>query len=358
MIRVFKRLNSFGLLSLGYILLLLFLSLTATFWAPDNSVHANRMQLSIHSKPPGFSVWVYRPSSTLGAEEQNHWFFGLQNPPEEIPLEAYRWQDSSLQVLPFGTETWQTVFTADSLDLKNQKKIALELLHKRKFPLGTDKYGRDLWSRLLFGSRVSIAIGFIAVIISLGLGILIGGIAGFFGGILDRILVNMMNIVWSIPTLLLVLAISLALGKGIFQVFIAVGLTMWVDVARLVRGQVLSVKELTFIEAAQTLGFSKTRIFFFHILPLLTGPLLVVSASNFASAILIESGLSFLGIGAQPPIPTWGGMVKDHFRYLVLGQPHLALLPGLAIMSLVLAFMLLGNSLRDAFDRRTALPNT
>lgn len=357
MIRVFKRLNSFGLLSLGYILLLLFLSLTATFWAPDNSVHANRMQLSIHSKPPGFSVWVYRPSTPL-KQEQSHWFFGLQNPAEEIPLEAYRWQDSNLQILPFGTETWQTVFTDASSDPENQKKVAQQLLQKRRYPLGTDKYGRDLWSRLLFGSRVSIAIGFIAVIISLGLGILIGGIAGFFGGILDRILVNMMNIVWSIPTLLLVLAISLALGKGIFQVFIAVGLTMWVDVARLVRGQVLSVKELTFIEAAQTLGFSKARIFFFHILPLLTGPLLVVSASNFASAILIESGLSFLGIGAQPPIPTWGGMVKDHFRYLVLGQPHLALLPGLAIMSLVLAFMLLGNSLRDSFDSRSALPNT
>ena len=357
MIRVFKRLNSFGLLSLGYILLLLFLSLTATFWAPDNSVHANRMQLSIHSKPPGFSVWVYRPSTPL-KQEQIHWFFGLQNPAEEIPLEAYRWQDSNLQILPFGTETWQTVFTDASSDPENQKKVAQQLLQKRRYPLGTDKYGRDLWSRLLFGSRVSIAIGFIAVIISLGLGILIGGIAGFFGGILDRILVNMMNIVWSIPTLLLVLAISLALGKGIFQVFIAVGLTMWVDVARLVRGQVLSVKELTFIEAAQTLGFSKARIFFFHILPLLTGPLLVVSASNFASAILIESGLSFLGIGAQPPIPTWGGMVKDHFRYLVLGQPHLALLPGLAIMSLVLAFMLLGNSLRDSFDSRSALPNT
>mgnify|MGYP001967543877 FL=1 len=167
---------------------------------------------------------------------------------------------------------------------------------------------------------------------------------------MDRIIVWLINVFWSIPTLLMVIALTLALGRGFWQVFIAVGLTMWVEVARVVRGQVLTLKEKTFIKAAQTLGYSKTRIIWNHILPLLVPPLIVISAANFASAILIESGLSFLGIGAQPPVPSWGGMVKDHFRYLLLGKPYLTLLPGLAIMSLVLAFMTLGNSLRDILD--------
>ena len=163
----------------------------------------------------------------------------------------------------------------------------------------------------------------------------------------------LINIVWSIPTLLLVIGITLVLGRGFWQVFIAVGLSMWVEVARLVRGQVLAVKEKTFIEAATALGFSDIRIIFKHILPVMTGPIIVIASANFASAILIESGLSFLGIGAQPPIPSWGGMVKEHFRYLLLGKAYLALLPGVAIMSLVLAFMTLGNALRDYLDVKT-----
>lgn len=350
------RLNPLGLLSLGYIVLLLFLALTASFWAPDNSLHANSMQLSIHSKPPGFQVRMFCSPSEITPKK--HWFYGSLNPRLETPIDAFRWSGKRLEIKPYGTPDWELAYERTPADTRTQLQIEESLLETKRFPLGTDKYGRDLWSRLLFGSRVSLGIGFVAVFISLFIGIVIGGLAGYFGGLLDRVLVNLMNIVWSIPTLLLVLAISLALGKGVFQVFIAVGLTMWVDVARLVRGQVLSVKENTFIEAATTLGFKRLQIFMGHILPLLAGPLLVVAASNFAGAILIESGLSFLGIGAQPPIPTWGGMVKDHFRYLVLDQPHLAVLPGLAIMSLVLAFMLLGNSLRDFFDTRSALPNT
>lgn len=132
--------------------------------------------------------------------------------------------------------------------------------------------------------------------------------------------------------------------------FIAVGLSMWVEVARLVRGQVISVREKTFIEAAHALGFSHFRIFYSHILPVIIGPIIVMASANFASAILIESGLSFLGIGAQPPVPSWGGMVKEHFRYLLLGKPYLALIPGFAIMTLVISFMTLGNALQDYLD--------
>ena len=160
------------------------------------------------------------------------------------------------------------------------------------------------------------------------------------------------NVTWSIPTLLLVIAITLALGKGFWQVFVAVGLTMWVEVARVVRGQVMSVKQMQFVTAARALGFTDWRIITKHILPNAMAPVIIISAANFAGAILIESGLSFLGIGAQPPTPSWGGIIKDHYAYIILGKPYLAVIPGIAIMSLVTAFMLIGNALRDALDVR------
>ena len=160
----------------------------------------------------------------------------------------------------------------------------------------------------------------------------------------------LVNVIWSIPTLLLVIAITLALGKGFWQVFVAVGLTMWVEVARVVRGQIISVKEMQYVTAARALGFSDMRIILNHIIPNIMAPVIVISAANFASAILVESGLSFLGLGAQPPIPSWGGMIKDHYSYIILGKPYLALVPGTAIMLITLAFMMTGNSLRDALD--------
>lgn len=161
------------------------------------------------------------------------------------------------------------------------------------------------------------------------------------------------NVVWSIPTLLMVIAITLALGKGFWQVFVAVGLTMWVEVARIVRGKVMSLRQSEFVEAGKVLGYSHFRILFKHILPNVLAPIIVISAANFASAILIEAGLSFLGIGAQPPIPSWGTMIKDHYSFIIMGKGYLAIFPGLAIMLLVLSFMMVGNALRDAFDVRS-----
>jgi peptide/nickel transport system permease protein len=185
------------------------------------------------------------------------------------------------------------------------------------------------------------------------IGILLGALAGYYKGRTDDIIVWFINVVWSIPTLLLVIAITFALGKGFWQVFIAVGLTMWVEVARVVRGQVLSMREKEFVEAGRALGFSNLRIIFKHILPNVMAPVIVISAANFATAILIEAGLSFLGIGVQPPMPSWGTMIRENYAYIILDQAYLAILPGLCIMSLVLAFMLLGNALRDALDVRT-----
>jgi peptide/nickel transport system permease protein len=153
--------------------------------------------------------------------------------------------------------------------------------------------------------------------------------------------------------LLLVIAITLVLGKGVVQVFIAVGLTMWVEVARLVRGQMLSIREKEFVEAGKALGFRNMRIIMKHILPNMIGPVIVIAASNFAAAILTEAGLSFLGIGAQPPTPSWGEMINAHRGYILVDAAYLAFVPGIAIMILVLAFMLVGNGLRDALDSKS-----
>ena len=188
------------------------------------------------------------------------------------------------------------------------------------------------------------------MIISLIIGILLGLLAGYYRGIVDSAIMWLVNVVWSIPTLLMVIAITLSLGKGFWQIFIAVGLTMWVEVARVVRGQVISARELEYVQVGKILGFNSFRIMFKHIMPNIIGPVIVISAANFASAILIEAGLSFLGIGVQPPMPSWGGMIKDHYAYIIMDKAYLALLPGLFIMSTVLSFMLLGNGIRDAFD--------
>jgi peptide/nickel transport system permease protein len=218
--------------------------------------------------------------------------------------------------------------------------------------LGTDSLGRDILSRLIIGTRISLSVGFITVIISLSIGLVLGSLAGYYRGKTDDIIMWFINIIWSIPTLLLVFAITLALGKGFWQVFIAVGLTMWVNVARLVRGQVLAVRELEYVEATRALGFSNIRTIVRHIWPNIMGPVMVIAASNFASAIVIEAGLSFLGIGVQPPQPSWGLMIKENYNFIITQNPMLALAPGFAIMFLVLAFNLLGNGLRDALNVR------
>jgi len=341
-------------LSALFILVICLVALFAYQLAPDQTRFANQMHLSIHSQPPGFSCEILIIPSKSDKTLKKHFFTATLNEQEEIPIDEIFWTEEGLSYKRFGntTDYYEKVTLDQFPEGTTREIIEAKFLKKHFFPLGTDKYGRDLLSRLIVGSRISISIGFVAVFISLLLGVFLGALAGFLEGIVDKTIMWLINVMWSIPTLLMVIAITLVLGKGFWQVFIAVGLTMWVEVARLVRGLVKSTKEELFVQAGTVLGFSKTRILLNHILPMTIAPLIVLSAANFASAILLESGLSFLGIGAQPPIPSWGGMVKDHFKYLLLGKPYLALLPGIAIMSLVLAFMTLGNSLRDALDVR------
>jgi peptide/nickel transport system permease protein len=228
---------------------------------------------------------------------------------------------------------------------------AIGKIHQKTYYLGTDRYGRDVLSQLIIGARVSLSVGFVSVFIALIIGVFLGAIGGYFRGKIDDAIMWFINVVWSIPTLLLVIAISFALGAGFWQIFVAIGLTMWVDIARVVRGQVISLREKEFVEASKALGFKSLTIIFKHILPNITGTIIVVAAANFASAILTEASLSFLGIGVQPPMPSWGTMIKENYGYIILPDyAYLAIIPGIAIMLLVLCFMLLGNIIRDILD--------
>jgi peptide/nickel transport system permease protein len=289
---------------------------------PDKTPYCNDQHLEIALQPPGFSTYFI-------------------NIDKEPPVKKV----SVLQKMLFGQPALTGVWANDYSPLR-------PTFTKKTFWLGTDRYGRDVLSQLMLGTRISLAVGFIAVFIALLIGVLVGATAGYYGGKIDAALTWLINVVWSIPTLLLVIAISFALGKGFWQIFIAIGLTMWVDIARVVRGQTLALKQQDFVEAGRALGFSNFRIIFKHILPNILGTLVVLSAANFSSAILMEAGLSFLGMGVQPPIPSWGMMMKENYAYIVLDKAYLAIAPGVAIMLLVLAFMLIGSALRNAMEVR------
>jgi ABC-type dipeptide/oligopeptide/nickel transport system permease subunit len=318
--------------------------------APDNSTNANRMIPEVGSKKPGFTMQLLMLQKEQNAASENTFvqlFVGKKDLFTYTPITSY-------QLIGRDSIVYEK-FVDDSITEKKSVKLSTSSIYKvnkQTFYLGTDKFGRDILSRLIIGVRVSLGVGLIAVLISITIGIFLGSLAGYFRGWVDDVIMWFINVIWSIPTLLLVFAITLVLGKGFWQVFIAVGLTMWVNVARLVRGQVLAVRELEYIEATKALGYSHTRTILKHILPNILGPVMVIAASNFASAIVIEAGLSFLGVGVQPPQPSWGLMIKENYNFIITNNPMLALVPGIAIMLLVLAFNLLGNGLRDALNVR------
>ena len=403
--------NKPALFGLAVIAVSILVALLGYLIAPDSTPNANDQISAVALKNPGFSVKILKIKKNRDIEQPN-WFskllFGAPSEFDFVPIlmahpetdgrggiisispdsiqksavetfqfEKYAGEDPTTgQLLKgvvnalhpvdivYAVNPDNAKITFDNshytfFDLKNQpqtvvaeevKKEAESQIFEKTFYLGTDNFGRDTLSRLILGVRISLLVGLIAVIISLTIGILLGALAGYFGGRIDDAIMLVINTVWSIPTILLVFAIVLAFGRGIGIIFLAVGFTMWVDVARLVRGQVMSLKQIQFVEAAQSMGFGTSRILLRHILPNILGPVMVVAASNFATAILIESGLSYLGFGIQPPTPSWGTMLNENYGYAIGGKPMLAMIPAVAIMVMVLAFNLVGNGFRDALD--------
>lgn len=357
---------------------------------PDSTPDANDQILQITNKSPRFKVALLQKHKNKKFEHVSiidKMILGAENQYELVPINKFHFSNDSIIVeeytyservsqkaflladivSPLNNEALQYSFNGNKVsynDISGKNfQTSLEALQQqathqidtRTFWLGTDKFGRDMFSRLIIGVRISLSVGLIAVAISIFIGVLLGSLAGYFRGWVDELIMWFINVIWSVPTLLLVFAMTLAIGKGFWQIFIAVGLTMWVEAARIVRGQVMGIREMQYIEAAHSLGYSHTRTILLHILPNIVGPLAVVAATNFASAIIIEAGLSFLGIGVQPPKPSWGGMLNENYGYIIGESPFLAIIPGVAIMIMVLAFNFVGNGLRDAMDVKTSI---
>jgi peptide/nickel transport system permease protein len=360
---------------------------------PDHTPNANDSAAQIKKKPPGFRVQMLKirkntrevPTGLLA-----YWWQGRESDYTIVPITAYRIEGLAIYVHMYGREGKEEkydlvdvvlpLFIGNSPKMAGDKRYAVQgdqvryldagervktisraaleeqfrryNLESRHYLLGTDTAGRDMLSRLLFGVRISLSIGFVSVFIALLVGVALGAAAGFFGGRADAFIGWLMTVVWSVPGIMLVIAISMALqSKGLWVTFVAVGLTSWVEIARVVRGQIMGIRQKLYVEAARSLGMKNGQIIQRHILPNILGPIIVIATSNLASAILTEAGLSFLGLGVQPPMPSWGSMINEGFNAIGSeNSGHLVFLPSFCISLIVLAFNLLGNGLRDAYD--------
>lgn len=354
-VKKFKQ-NYFATTSLLTISLLCILSFLAYVIAPDHTPGANEQFTVLASKPPGYSMQMMKLSKDdyVKSNFVEKLLHGYERPYTLIPITSY--DDDPIKwakVQEFRGDGMPSVASQISINRLYENRFEDNFVRKT-FYLGTDQLGRDILSRLLVGSRVSLMVGFFAVLISSFIGILTGGVAGFYRGWVDKVILWKMSVFWSIPTILLAMALYVSLKQyfdsNIWLVFIAIGVTMWVSMARIVRGQMMAFREIQFVEAAGSLGYSDFRVIFRHILPNLLGPIVVIMASNFANAILLESGLSFLGLGIQAPAPSWGGMLSEFKDFIGTNLSYLALIPGFLIMILVLCFNLVGNGVRDALD--------
>lgn len=334
----------FGLVTIS---LFTFLAVFAYWIVPDNTSGANFQMSEIPLKRMGYSatIFTFEKSSKPKVASWKSLLFGVSTNEQSIAYDSVSYEGQSIIFhTPLG---YQKILQSNK---ENKQQYVKERSQLRTFYFGTDKFGRDVLSRLILGIRISLLAGFMAVLVSLFIGLTLGSLAGYFRGWVDQVVMYLINVTWSIPTILLVFAIVLAFGRGLGVIFLAVGLTMWVDVARIVRGQVMGIKEEQFVTAAQSMGQSTINILVKHILPNIAGPVLVIISANFATAILIEAGLSYLGFGVNPPSPSLGNMLNENYGYALSGNIMIAILPALFIMLLVLSFNLIGSGLRDLYD--------
>lgn len=387
----FKR-DKTALTGLVLIALFALIAILGSLIRPDKTKDVIQQVEEIQFQPPGFTVTILKEKTDFETEKVGllgrMFFGGTDLEYKHIPV----YDDYSFDEELIKYTVWDEDGNRSEMEVKNIAAILYPLSHDNKFLkqgdkltfkvvgkgemtrsikkmqaeikennivnktywLGTDAAGKDMLSLIMASLIVSLSVGLIAVFISVTIGITLGAIAGYFRGWVDDLIMWFINVVWSLPTLLLVIAITFALGKGMTTIFIAVGFTMWVEVARVVRGQVLSFREKEFVEAGRALGYNNFRIVVLHVLPNVLGPVIVIAAANFASAILIEAGLSYLALGTQEPQPSLGVLVANYSPYINQeGRAYLALIPGFCIMMMVLCFMLIGNGIRDAMDNRT-----
>lgn len=241
---------------------------------------------------------------------------------------------------------WLAPYPADEFDTTN-----ILLGPTSVHPLGTDILGRDVLSRMIYGSRVSLSVGFVAVGISTLIGVVLGAVSGYYGGLVDRVTMRFVDIMLCFPSFFLILAVIAYIGPSIWNIMIVIGVTSWMGVTRLVRAEFLSIRERDFVTAAIAQGAGDLRVIFMHILPNAMAPVLVAATLGVASAVLVESGLSFLGLGVQPPDPSWGNMLTEGKDNIEIAW-WLSLFPGLAILITVLGYNLLGEGIRDTLDPR------
>lgn len=324
----FKR-NKLAMAGLITLSLLILVAITADIIAPNDP---NDQTLEYATKPSGFVGNVIVKKALDGSDF--------------IPIKKINniSKDSVFYIDYSGSDK---SIAKSELISSDESKWHIE----PKYQLGTDRYGRDILSRLIYGSRISLSVGVISESIAIFIGVFLGALAGYFRGKTDAVIMWFINVVWSFPSILFIIALSVVLGKGFWQSFVAIGLTGWVDIARIVRGQFFSLRETEYVEATRALGYRPTRIIFRHILPNTIGPIIVTGTAGLATSIIFEASLSFLGLGVQPPTASWGQMVFDGYKYIVAGTNYgLALYPSLAIMLTVFAVNLIGDGLRDAFD--------